>query len=192
MDRQRRRWAIILLMAAVIVAGSLYSSCRDKPAVDNGPDAKLSGGVNTEVMIHISGEVNNPGVYKLPAGSRVADAVGAAGGLADSADETKVNLARILKDGMHINVPPVSRRSGPSQSQAGQRRAAETDCTEKVSINTAGKFELEKLPGIGPNLAERIIEYRLNNGLFQDIVELKKVPGIGETKFNKIKNKIKL
>ena len=95
-------------------------------------------------------------------------------------------MAQAVKDGMHIAVPMTADNSPVQASKAAATGG------EKVSINQAGKAELEKLPGIGPVLAERIIEYRQSNGLFQDIADIQKVAGIGEAKFKQIASKLKL
>lgn len=187
MGALRRHWLIILALAAVIVAGSFYDQWRkfvvpEKTAsvvpVSQSPAAR-----DNRPVVYVTGAVSKPGVYKVGQESRVIDVINAAGGLSHGADANKVNLAQAVKDGMQIHVPisdvPVS--AGAAAANAG-----------RVSINAADKAALEKLPGIGAVLAERIVEYRKAHGPFRDITELKKVNGIGESKFNQIKDKISL
>ena len=124
-----------------------------------------------------------------------------AGGFAPGADASKVNLAKMMKDGMHVDIPvekaAADKRTGTdSHSSARQSQHNSTvslsSGKQVININYADKTELDKLPGIGPSLAERIVEYRQENGSFQDLNDLKNVPGIGDAKFNQIKDKISL
>ncbi len=183
----KRHWLIILAVAAVIVAGSFfYDHWRNAAVVEKAssvvpvqPGAVPDG----QQIVYVSGAVNKPGVYKVGPESRVIDVVNAAGGLAPGADANRINLAQMVKDGMQINVP-LSAESGPA--------AAASAAAGKVSINAADKSELEKLPGIGPVLAQRIMDYRRTNGPFRDVADLKKVTGIGESVFGRLKDKISL
>ena len=108
---------------------------------------------------------------------------------------TKINLAQTVKDGMQIHIPGRPQEAAalttryPSDPSA-QAAAKAAPQQEKININTAGAAELDKLPGVGPALAGRIIEYRNANGLFKDGEELKKVKGLGESKYEKLKDKI--
>ena len=205
MDGLRRRWLIIFVLAGLIVAGSFYDHWRKTappekaaaPAAAGQPAAAADG----RPVVYVSGAVNKPGVYKGGRASRVADAVEAAGGFAAGADAARVNLAQPVKDGMQVNVPAAGAAKQATASGTAARTVTGTGVGEKVaagaeagrvSINTAGKGELESLPGIGPVLAERIIDYRRTNGPFRDVAELKKVNGIGEGKFNRIKDRITL
>jgi len=186
LEQRRKVLLAAFVLVGLITAVWMYLAApSEAPAVPTAsePAARMPA----QVVVYISGAVNKPGVFKVPADSRVLDAVNAAGGLAPGADVTKVNLAQPVKDGLHIHVPgaPEVAPSG-SQVHGGALEAG------KININTADKAELDKLPGVGPALAERIIEYRKANGPFTDIAELKKVPGIGEAKFNQIKDKIRL
>lgn len=151
------------------------------------------------MVVHVSGSVNVPGVYELPEGSHVQDAIEAAGGFLEEADQHAINLAAILNDGDYIRVLGVS----PTQSSITAVVSAEEtvypqesvnveEPLDMVNINTASIEELESLPGIGPVTAEKIIIYRQENGLFGSIEEIQDVSGIGPVKFNNIKHLISI
>lgn len=152
---------------------------------------------NKTIMVDISGEIVTPGVVKLPEGSRIIDAITAAGGKTEDADLSKVNLAYILDDGVQLYIPRyneklekeiVQTEPGVGIIQEGINTTSKKD--SKVNINTANKEKLATLPGIGEGTAEKIIEYRSKTGKFKTIDEIKKIPGIGESKFKSLKDKI--
>jgi competence protein ComEA len=132
------------------------------------------------VMLHVVGEVQSPGVYKLEIGSRVHDAIQAAGGFTEAALQHSVNLARLVSDGEQLVVL--------SEDQVSVAASEE----KLVSINRASAAELERLPGIGPALAERIVEHRKSVGSFSTIDQLRQVGGIGEKLFSRIKDQLML
>ncbi len=138
------------------------------------------------VQIYVSGAVLAPGVYELPVDSIAEVAIEAAGGAAPEADLNLVNLAQSLEDGEQIYVPVV----GEVPSPAVISEAAEVEAGGVVNINTADQAALETLPGIGPALAERIINYREENGNFESIEALKNVSGIGPATLSEIRNQI--
>ncbi len=212
-EEVKKRFAFILVLAILIAGGSFYfygqknSSEQTMANVSTDLDGSAKAKPERdEIVVYISGAVNKPGILRVPAGSRVVDVVGKAGGFAPGADAEKVNLAKAVKDGMHVNVPVAtvpatkntgtsshaSTRSSQSSTSASANVRTSADSNDVVNINFASKDELDKLPGIGPSLAERIIEYRQENGNFGELTELKKVPGIGEAKYNQIKDKITL
>jgi competence protein ComEA len=138
------------------------------------------------LQVYVSGAVNSPDVYELPAESIVKDAIEAAGGATSEADLDRINLALSMADGQHIYVPqqgeespPVSPPNEPSGTTSGQAGG-------KININTASQSEIEILPGIGPSKAQGIIE----NRPYDNIEEIQKVPGIGEGTFKKIEDLI--
>ncbi len=147
------------------------------------------------LIIHIAGAVNHPGVYQLPSGKRVIDALKMAGGETEKANLDAVNLAAPLYDGQKIIIPfiPENVESG-SLKYDGQIIVNEDysnlNDNNLLNINNANSRQLEELPGIGTVLAERIIEYRESKGAFRNIEEIKDVPGIGEKKFEAIKELI--
>lgn len=190
MDGGKKKLLAALLIALVIAGAGLYSWWQKNTivtAVQMNSQAAAGNGVAAAgkadtVMVYISGGINKPGMYELNKGVRVLDAVNLAGGLTPDADANRINMAEVVKDGSHVAVPLAA-----AGSKAGDGTGTNQ---EKISINKADKTELDKLPGIGPAMAERIIEYRQANGAFKNLEELKNVPGIGEAKFNKLVNKI--
>lgn len=138
------------------------------------------------IGIYILGAVEEPGVYFLPAGSRVVDAIEAAGGATAEADLARVNLAARLQDEAQIYVPKV----GEETSSIPIFSTPTRESSRIVNINTATAQELETIPGIGPELAQRIVDYRMANGPFSSIEQIMDVPGIGEGTFFKIQNLI--
>jgi len=159
--------------------------------ISNNSQSSSSSEEVSYIIVHVAGDVRNPGVYKLGEEARVIDAINLAGGPLSSADLDRLNLADFLKDGDKIQVPSksiLSSQSAPSSNM--QVPLASTENSEKININLASKAELETLPGIGPILAERIIQYREEKGNFSSLSDLLEVKGIGEKKLEKIKDKI--
>lgn len=128
------------------------------------------------VIVYITGAVPRPGVYALPKNARVQDAISAAGGFLAEAEKSQINLAALVEDGEKLDVPYIA-GALPILGTPGPTVVAIT--TELVNINTASAAELESLPGIGPSLAQRIIDYREQNGPFATIEDLDNVSGIG-------------
>ncbi|MDT0195930.1 helix-hairpin-helix domain-containing protein [Arthrobacter sp. AB6] len=133
------------------------------------------------VVVHVAGAVARPGVVQLPAGSRVHEAVAAAGGGAPGADLNRLNLALAVEDGQKIHVPregeavPAAGRDGAGQDGGSSATAAEG----KINLNTAGVEELDALPKVGPVLARRIVDWRKEHGAFKSVEELDAVDGVG-------------
>jgi competence protein ComEA len=138
-----------------------------------------------EIFIDVTGAVNKPGVYTMPANSRVIDAIKAAGDSAPGADLSTINLARALSDGEQIYVDATILNS------AGVR-VSKTTHSAFININRATAGQLDSLDGIGPVIAKRIVEYRKVNGPFISIEDLQKVSGIGVAKFAQIKSKLRV
>lgn len=138
------------------------------------------------LVVDVSGAVTQPGVYSLPAGSRVADAILAAGGVTDAASTGSLNMAALLEDGQQVRVPETIDTTGlgePTVSRAGSG-------TILVNINTASQSQLEELPEIGPVTAQRIIEYREQTSPFLKIEDIQNVEGIGPETFEQIEDLI--
>lgn len=142
-----------------------------------------------KIFIYISGAVNSPGVIEIDANCRVKDAIEESGGLKENADLTNINLAEKLEDEKKIYIPEVGENLNKETIEESQNQEPKK---LNVNINTANSSELQKLPGIGPSLAESIVEYRKQNGRFASVEDIKKVSGIGESKFDKIKRYIKI
>lgn len=139
------------------------------------------------LRIHVTGAVLKQGVYSLPAGSRIEDAIQAAGGLTEDADQSTLNLAAMLSDGQKITVP-VPGEAPTNLTERSSISLLETD--ELIDINTASLELLQELPGIGEKKAEAIVAYRQNHGAFVTIEEIQNVDGIGPGLFEDIKNLI--
>lgn len=153
--------------------------------------------IDEEIIVHITGEVINQGIIKIRKDSRLANVIEKAGGTTENADLTKVNLAYQVKDGQKIYIPNINDKGNEKLEQehiteeAGANIIVEDkENGEKVNINTATQAELETLSGIGPSTALKIINYRKENGKFEKIEDIKNVTGIGEAKFENIKEEI--
>ena len=145
------------------------------------------------IVVHVSGAVNKEGIVELEENSRIADAIEKSGGLKDDANMNEVNLAYKLEDGMKIYIP--SNKDQEVQERSNISSVVESNVTNKkanskVNINTAPQEELDSLPGIGPSTALKIINYRKEHGKFSKVEELKNVSGIGDSKFNQLKDLI--
>jgi competence protein ComEA len=138
-----------------------------------------------EIFVDVAGAVNNPGVYSLSGQSRVIDAIKAAGDSAPGADLSTINLARIVSDGEQIYVDSASTSKSYGSGKKNVR-------VGPVNLNRATKSQLDTLDGIGPVIAQRIIDYRKVNGPFLTIEDIQKVSGIGTAKFAQIKSKIQV
>lgn len=146
------------------------------------------------ICVYLCGAVSKPGVYRLPKGSRIDDAVTKAGGMKEDACETDVNLAELLTDGQMIQIRTVDevKESGsmPKQNEKVTKDSDQKDASSKINLNVADTNQLQSLKGIGESKALDILEYREKNGGFRSIEELKNVPGIGDGIFQKIKDQI--
>lgn len=177
---------ILVSIAAILIALNSPKPYASAPQPQTVHSAESSISISpAENFVHLVGEVVNPGIYKLQSGSRLFDAVLAAGGFTETADQSSVNLAREVSDGEQIVVLPV----GASQ-QTGQGSAAAK--VIQISLNRASQIELETLPGVGPALAGRMVDWRATNGGFKKKQDLLKVSGIGQKLFAGIENLVTL
>ena len=140
--------------------------------------------LSESLLVHVCGAVSCPGVYELSEGDRVLDAVKAAGGFSEDAVQDALNLAQEVEDGSRIRIPT------ESEAESGSQAFWPSEDDGKINLNTAGTSELTSLSGIGESRAEDILSYRQEHGPFQFIEEIKNVPGIKDTIFEKIKDDI--
>lgn len=171
---------IIILMASL----SIFIQSRQKNERGNSNNNNNSNNIG----VYVTGEIVNPGVYYLNEGSRLYQLIDIAGGLSDTADINKLNLAQSLKDSDKIDIPKKENKSEEEISNNNNERDLDL-YNNKVNINVATKEELMGLSGIGASTADKIIKYREKNA-FTYIEDIMDVPGIGESKFNNIKDSI--
>lgn len=143
-----------------------------------------------KIKVHIAGSVVSEGIVELEEGARVADAIDQAGGTTADANMDQVNLAYKVQDGQKIYIPNINEEEYEiTEDMEGIQNIYETN-SDIININTATQTELELLPGIGPSTASKIIKYREENGEFKTIDDIKNVSGIGDAKFESIKDQI--
>lgn len=184
--RQLLLWSLIGIVIALV--GGKYLLAGDEPG---GVQADVAGAVTvglqpkeeTAIKVHVVGAVVKPGLYDLEPGDRTAEAIGAAGGPAPTADLSRINLAARVADGQQLVVPDINDVNagipGEVQPEGGP-----------VNLNSATLDELTELDGVGPKTAQKIIDYREEHGGFSHIEELMDVPGIGPAKFDQVKDRI--
>lgn len=156
---------------------------------------------NTKIVVYVAGEVVNPGVYEMEQNDRITDAIKQAGGLKNEANIKNINLAVTLEDGMKVYIPSVKEDDLNSSILDGEFESNDNINNNnskntkmlnnsKININIATQAQLELLPGIGPSTANKIVDYRSEHGKFKSIEDIKNVSGIGNSKFDKIKDLI--
>ncbi len=138
-----------------------------------------------KIKVYVTGEVYSPGVFELEYGERIEDAINLAGGVTENANMKNVNLACVLEDGEKIYIPNINEKDIEEENSI-----IESKNNSKVNINKGGLEQLITLPGVGEALAQRIISYREENGKFKKIEELKNVSGIGDKKYESLKELI--
>lgn len=180
-DTQKR--ALLIIGVGLLVLSSFVVFRGSSKEVIAAPQIPIEISI-PEVTVDVAGAVNNPGVYSLPAQSRVIDALRAAGNSVAGSDLSDLNLARVVKDGEQIYVNPTVRTVN------GKRIIKKVVPRGPININRASAKEFDGLAGIGPVIAKRIVEYRRINGPFMTIEDLQKVSGIGSAKFEEFKSKV--
>lgn len=204
LDNKQKK--IVIIVGIIIIIGILYFIYNgiDKKSTDQIDNNMLSIENNTKenegskelVIVHITGAVKTPGIVKLPEGARIEDAIDKAGGLTEDADISDVNLAYVLEDGIKIKIPTISEEKNEeiiiNSSGEGivEKEISNNSENKIININKANETDLQALPGIGASLAGRIVEYRNSNGKFNEIEDIKNVSGIGDSKYENIKNLI--
>jgi competence protein ComEA len=180
---------LIGIFIGLVVAGLLYMTTR---APTGTPVELLPSPTPEPIVVYITGAVERPGVYRVPRDSRLVDAVALAGGFLEGADVTQINLAEKLEDGKQIAIPGMSNFPTPQLviGGGGLLVTPTPPAGEPVNINTASVDLLVELPGIGPTTAQKIVDYRDENGPFERVEDLLKIPGIGPETLEKIRGLI--
>ena len=204
----KERKTIIIAIIAIIILGIyyIYNSTKDYTTLEE-QEILISEDENENtdeedeeelIAVHITGCVENPGVVEVKEDSRIEDVIEAAGGLTEDADISNVNLAYIVEDGIKIRIPSIDDEDEEEYitEESGEgvliSDGSDSSSSDLININTATQTELETLNGIGPSLATKIIEYREENGDFESIEDIKNVSGIGDTKYENIKDFIEV
>ncbi len=197
--KSMKQTALVSLVLILLMSiGQIYANSRryEIPSTTTKPtqSAALAASESVQpieqIVIHIVGEVNRPGVFTMDKGSRLYEAVELAGGFTEAANREGINLAQELLDGSQYIIPSESGELIINKNDGEQAVGYASENDGKVNINTADKQELQTLPGVGEVLAERIVAYRTEHGKFKNISELLNVDGIGEGKFQSIKDKV--
>ena len=213
-----KKQKIVLGIITAIVAGFIcyyvyaqdnQSSITEEENLEVQEEEKEENYSDTRILVHVSGAVNQEGIVELKVNARIADAIEMAGGVREDAYVEEVNLAYKLEDGMKIHIPTkeeVEKQKEEKTLVEGEKKRQEEitmasgiekieekkEEEKKVNLNTATKAQLENLPGIGTSTAQKIMDYRKEKGKFKTIEEIKEVNGIGESKFEKIKDLIEI
>ena len=210
---------ISILLAGCIITSLISTNDKEKPLAGSSLLQSAQSAVTSKaaqaktVRVQVSGAVLEPGIYDVPANCRVEEAIAAAGGLTENADSERVNLVRKVRDGMQIRVPvqkaartsrtqrknaqATADYSASSTKKVGSTRAGtekNNSAVQRVRINSASAGELQQLPGIGPALAQRIVDTRnsRNSGRFTSADDLLRVPGIGKAKLAKLRDYVEV
>ncbi|MBU2701473.1 competence protein ComEA [Sporomusaceae bacterium BoRhaA] len=200
MGTYKKRLVIILVMAAMAVGVSFFIFSSKHSAVDaeftnddvvteQKPSGK--GKAKGDSVVYVTGAVNQPGLYTINDRLRVTELIALAGGTTFDADMSKVNMARVVKDGMHIHIPVVKEKK--AAQTAGSVRQGHTwqgTATEAINVNTASVEELSTVKGISPQLAAQIVEYRIKKGAFASFEDLLHVPGFTPKRLNRVRDKL--
>ena len=199
MNKENRKKFILPVVIIIIIGILVIKIIDNNYQKDNVDEIKITNIVeesddksDEKIKVYVTGEVKNQGVIELDEGSRIVDAIEKAGGQTAQANLKNVNLAYTLEDGQKINIPNINE---PSDESSITDNDGVVDSEEKesvVNINKASESELQQLKGIGQALASSIVQYREENGKFKAVEDIKNVPGIGENKFENIKENIKV
>jgi competence protein ComEA len=179
-NEQKRGLALLFTLSIGIGGFFLNSRPQSQMPITSQMPPIISEAKPANLIINVAGKVANPGVYQLPSGSRVIDAIEAAGNQLRGVDISDINLARVLVDGEQILV-------GASKNIGGKVVAKKVSPKNPLDVNRATLPQLDTLPGIGPVTAQRIIDYRTKVGRINALDELKKISGLGGLKFEEIK-----
>ena len=208
-NKKTKNIIIIILVIIIIIIYNKFIMQNDEIIIENIAEEEnkteeiQENNSTTEenIVIYITGEIKKEGIYELPENSRIADAIEKAGGINEQADLTQINLAYKLQDGMRIYIPKKAELNQENNiktedktetiiTKGNTKETENTQTNKKININKATQAELETLPGIGTSTAEKIIKYRTENGNFKKKEDIMNVSGIGENKYQKIKDLI--
>lgn len=171
---------VLVGLGSAVLVSVLGAQGSSSEVVPLAPDASLSPQVSDGILVHVLGAVERPGLYELGSGDRTMDAIAAAGGFTDTADREHLNLAKPVADGEQLRIPAIGEVvAGPVESSDG-----------RVNLNSADAAALDTLPRVGPAMAERIIQWREDNGGFTAIEDLLSVSGIGQKTFDGLKDQV--
>lgn len=199
--------AIVMVIAAMVVAvvmsaaasrgastevSSTPSSGSTATAGDTPPGEQEGESRGGEVLVHVLGAVKRPGLVSLGAGARVVDAVAAAGGLTEDAEQSGINLARLVADGEQLRVPRIGEVLPEPPAGAGTAPGTTNGGDPVIDLNSASQEQLQTLHGIGPALAARILDWRQANGRFSKVSDLMNVTGIGQKLFDGLKDRVRV
>lgn len=178
-------------LVVLVLLGARYLGRDDEAAgaaaPRHGPAIRVERAGGGRLTVHVAGAVRRPGLYRLRAGARVADALERAGGASRRAELTALNLAAKLEDGRQILVPA---RAGAAGGAAGATTAGSPGADAPINLNTATAEQLDQLDGVGPATAEKILQYRQEHGGFGSLQDLGRVPGIGEKRLATLREQV--
>lgn len=187
LTQEQRRGLILVFTLSIGIGAFYFLNSRPQPATQavDVVTPLINQVEQSKLIINVAGKVKSPGVYQLPPGSRVIDAIEAAGNHLNGVDISDINLARLLVDGEQILV-------GGNRLQSSKSVARKITVDNPLDINRATLAQLDTLPGIGPVTAQRIIDYRNKVGRINALDELKKISGLGGAKFEEIKSLLRV
>ncbi len=184
--RSRALLGAALLVGALFLGGRfLVGSGTARVERAPSPAGEIEAVASERLVVHVVGAVRRPGLYRLPHGARIADAVRRAGGATRRADLSLVNLAAQISDGSQVVVP---RRAVVGAPTPGGGGGAPSPATGPVHLNTATLEQLDALPGVGPVTAQKILDYRQQHGAFSSIEDLDAIPGIGSARLEQLRD----
>jgi competence protein ComEA len=199
LDFSREHLSAVVLVLLVGVAWTAYTLLQARstpvavaapPSIVSSPSATPS--VTPTVLVHVVGAVQKPGVVELAEGSRVQDAIAAAGGLTSAGDAGELNLAAVVEDGAQVVIGTRAKPRGEVRGASGGSGAGQTSGTGKISLNTATLEQLDTLPGVGPVTAQKILDWREQHGRFTAVSELQEVDGIGPKTYADIEPNVRV
>ena len=181
-SRRQALVAAVGLLALLAVAGRTLAGAGASASAPHESLIAQTPSASPRLVVHVTGAVRQPGLYRLKEGSRVADAVARAGGATAKADPAAVNLAAPLADGIQVLVP--SRVAGG----AGTAVDGRVGTGARISLSSASAMELDALPGVGPVTAQKIVDYRAAHGGFSSVDDLDAIPGIGPARLEQLRD----